>query len=232
MLVNIPYFEKQSSQFNKNLITGATTITGSDSAGLGDLDLRFRYNLWRSIFFDKWITLYAATTLPTGKFDKVLVDSPGLQIGTGAPSFTGGLLFSYNWGDFWFHSSATYTGRLENSDDYRYGNELAGGVAFHYTPTYDYMIGVEVDAAYSEKNENRGVKVGNTGGTRTNLALVGDWRFLTALGGNFSLRAAVGVPIYEDLNHQTVGTSEQVQLGGGFFGNLAVSYATRFPFFE
>jgi nitrous oxide reductase accessory protein NosL len=232
VLANLPYFERQTSQYNKNLTTGAITTTGADAAGLGDLDLRFRYNVWRSTIQDKWVTLMATTTLPTGKFNKVAIDSPALQPGTGAPSFGGGLLFSYNWRDLWFHSSATYIARLENGDNYKFGNEAGAGVAFHYTPGYTYMVGVEVDVAHFEKNENQGAKVGNTGGVRTYLNFVSDWRFLNALGGNFTLRGAIGLPIYEDLNYQTIGSREQVQLGGGYSANLALSYATRFPFIE
>jgi nitrous oxide reductase accessory protein NosL len=232
VLANLPYFERQTSQYNQNLTTGAIRTTGADAAGLGDLDLRFRYNLWRSTIQDKWVTMMATTTLPTGKFNKVAIDSPALQPGTGAPSFGGGLLFSYNWRDLWFHSSATYIARLENGDNYKFGNEAGAGVAFHYTPGYNYMVGVEVDVAHFEKNEYQGAKVGNTGGVRTYLNFVADWRFLNALGGSFTLRGAIGLPMYEDLNYQTIGSREQVQLGGGYSANLALSYATRFPFIE
>lgn len=232
VLVNQPYFERQTSQFTRNLATGAITTTGADAAGLGDLDLRFRYNLWRSTIQDKWVTLIATTTLPTGKFNKVAIDSPALQTGTGAPSFGGGLLFSYSWRDLWIHTSTTYTARLENRDRYKFGNEAAAGLAFHYTPNYNHMFGVELDVAHVEKNENLGAKVGNSGGVRANVNFVADWRFMNALGGNFTLRAAVGMSMHEDLNRQTIGQRDQVQLGGGYFANLALNYATRFPFIE
>jgi hypothetical protein len=232
VLLNQPYFERETSQYNKNLATGAISTTGADENGFGDLDLRFRYNIWRSTIDDKWLTIIATTTLPTGEFHKELIDSPALQTGAGAPSFGGGLLYSYNYRNLWVHTSATYTGRLENGDDYKFGNEAAAGLAFHYAPHYNYMFGVEFDVLYGEKNELRGVKVGNTGGTRANVNFVADWRFMTALGGNFTLRGAVGFPMYENLNSQTVGPREQVQLGGGWFANLALSYATRFPFIE
>lgn len=232
VLLNQPYFEREISQYNKNLTTGGITTTGADENGFGDLDLRLRYNLWSSTIQDKWLTIIATTTLPTGEFDKALIDSPALQTGAGAPSFGGGLLYSYNYRNLWVHSSATYTGRLENGDDYKFGNQTAAGLAFHYAPHYNYMFGVEFDVLYEEKSELLGVKVGNTGGIRTNVNFVGDWRFLNALGGNFTLRGAVGFPMYEDLNHQPVGPREQVQLGGGWFANLALNYATRFPFIE
>lgn len=232
VLLNQPYFERETSQYNKNPTTGGITTTGADENGFGDLDLRLRYNLWRNTIQDKWLTIIATTTLPTGEFHKELIDSPALQTGAGAPSFGGGLLYSYNYRNLWVHSSATYTGRLENGDDYKFGNEAAAGLAFHYAPHYNYMFGLEFDALYVEKSELRGVKVGNSGGTRANVNFVGDWRFLTALGGNFTLRGAIGFPMYENLSSQTVGPREQVQLGGGWFANVALSYATRFPFIE
>lgn len=232
VLLNQPYFERETSQFNKNLTTGGITTTGADENGFGDLDLRFRYNLWRSEVQDKWLTIIATTSLPTGEFHQELIDSPALQTGAGAPSFGGGLLYSYNYRNLWVHSSATYTGRLKNGDDYKFGNEAAAGLALHYAPDYSYMFGVEFDTLYGEKNELRGVKVGNTGGTRANVSFVGDWRFLNALGGNFTLRGAIGFPMYENLNSQTVGPREQVQLGGGYFANLALNFAGRFPFIE
>jgi len=94
------------------------------------------------------------------------------------------------------------------------------------------MFGVEVDASYNEKSIDNGVKIGNSGGTVTNLAFVGDYRFLNAFGGNFKLRGSVGLPIYEDLNSKDVVNPrgqpfQQVQLGDGFFANLAVQWTFR-----
>jgi len=232
VLANLPYFERETSRYDKNLQTGQVHIIDADAAGLGDLDLRFRYNLWRNTVQDTWVTATVTTTIPTGRFNKAFIDSPSLQPGAGAPSVGGGLLFSRSWRNLWFHTSATYTGKLRNGDEYRFGNEAAGSVALHYTPRYDYMFGIETDVVHAEKNEYNGVTVGNTGGTRVNLTFVADWRFLLALGGNFTLRTAIGLPIYEDLNHRAVGPREQVQLGGGYFGNIALTYATRFPFIE
>lgn len=95
------------------------------------------------------------------------------------------------------------------------------------------MVGIEMDASYTEKSEERGYKIGNSGGTVTNLAFVFDYRFLNAFGGNFKLRGSVGLPIYEDLNTKHVVLAnprrefDQVQLGDGFFGNLAVTWTYR-----
>lgn len=231
-LFNVPFFEKYSSRYNNDIATSTITEVNTNKKGLGDLDLKLRYNLWRSTYYDKWFTIALGTTIPTGKFETALIDSPGLQLGTGAPSLTGGPLFSYNWRDFWIHSSATYSVRFSNDQGYSFGDEFAGALALHYTPNYNFMFGIESDISYARRNENAGASVGNSGGTRVNLTFVGDWRFLNALGGNFTLRGSFGLPIYENLNQRTVGTMQQTQLGSGFFGNASLSYATRFPFFK
>ncbi|MGR8940689.1 MAG: hypothetical protein ACU83V_07795 [Gammaproteobacteria bacterium] len=59
-----------------------------------------------------------------------------------------------------------------------------------------------------------------------------DYRFLNAFGGNFKLRSSVGLPIYEDLNSRDLVTGagvpfQQVQLGEGFFANVAIQWTTR-----
>jgi len=93
-------------------------------------------------------------------------------------------------------------------------------------------VGMEMDASYTEKNQDGGFKIGNSGGTAVNLAFVSDYRFLNAFGGNFKLRGSVGLPIYEDLNSRDMVNAkglpfQQVQLGDGFFANLAIQWTTR-----
>jgi hypothetical protein len=130
--------------------------------------------------------------------------------------------------DFWLHSMASYTAGLENSEDFKFGDTTRFGAAFHYTPNYDLMTGIELDGAYYQKDEFKGSDVGNSGGFRSNVAATAQWRFLTALGGNFSVRVTGGVPIYEDINHFKVGQSEKVKMGGGYFVNAMVSFNRRF----
>lgn len=98
LLANLPYFEKETSRFEKNLQTGRITIIDADAAGLGDLDLRFRYNLWRNAVQNTWVTATLTTTIPTGRFNKAFVDSPALQSGAGAPS-VGGASFCHTVGE-------------------------------------------------------------------------------------------------------------------------------------
>ncbi|MBI5590006.1 MAG: nitrous oxide reductase accessory protein NosL [Deltaproteobacteria bacterium] len=242
MQMNLPYYERsmdtlvrQGNQVN--------TVNARDD-GIGDLAGEVRYNLWRSDFYDKFFTLLAGITLPTGDFDStrafnaalktdLISTAPGMQQGAGTPTYLGGLLYSHKWESFWFHGQAVYRVSPKNSNDYKFGDEYQGGLAVHYTPHYDIMLGVEMDASRAMKNEDRGIEIGNTGGTRANLAFVFDWRFLNAFGGNLNLRGSVGLPVYEDLNSQDFvnaggRTYTQTQLGEGFFASLVINFNTRF----
>jgi nitrous oxide reductase accessory protein NosL len=220
------YFDKTMETYKKG---GQTTETTKNS-GFGDIDASFRYNLWHDNYFSKFFTVLVGTSLPTGQFKKEFITMPGLQLGNGSFSFTGGLLFSHRFKDLWFHYQASYTGNLENSDDYRFGSLTRLGAALHYTPTYDLMAGIELDGTYYGKDQYQGSSVDSTGGFRSNLAGVVDWKFLTVLGGNFSLRLSGGVPIYEDLNHYAVGSTEKAKMGGGYFVSFMLNFNRRFLF--
>ncbi len=223
--VQASYLEKRMEMYTMG---GRNTVT-TENNGLSDIFASYRYNVFKSVYYNHFVTLLAETSLPTGDFDREYLAQPGLQTGTGDFTFGGGLLYTYRYDDFWFHTMLGYTHKLENSDDFKFGDETRFGVALHYTPTYDFMFGVETDAVHYDRNEINGTDVGNSGGTRSMLTGVASWRFLTALGGNFNLRLTAGVPIYEDLNHTTVmGGREAVQMGGGWFGSISLNFSRRF----
>ena len=242
MQMNLPYFERRSETLVRQG-SQVNQVTSKDD-GIGDLAGEIRYNLWRSDFYDKFFTLLGGVTFPTGDFDStrsynamlqtnLISTGPGMQQGTDVPTYLGGLLYSHKWESLWFHAQGLYRFLPENSSDYKFGDEIQGGVAIHYTPHYDVMLGIEWDISETRKNEDRNIKIGNTGGTRSNLAFVVDWRIFNAFGGNFNLRGSVGLPVYEDLNSQTFLTPmgkpfTQVQLGEGFFANLVINFNTRF----
>ncbi len=240
--MNLPYYERSMDTLVRQ--GNQVNTVNSKSGGIGDLAGEVRYNLWRSDFYDKFFTLLAGLTLPTGNFDatrafnaalnaNLISTAPGMQQGAGTPTYLGGLLYSQKWESFWFHGQALYRVSAANNSDYKFGDELQGGIAVHYTPHYDIMLGLEMDVSNTMKNEDRGIQIGNTGGTRSNLAFVFDWRFLNAFGGNLNLRGSVGLPVYEDLNSQDFqnaagSTYTQTQLGEGFFASLVINFNTRF----
>jgi nitrous oxide reductase accessory protein NosL len=219
------YFYKKMETYKMG---GAVTQT-THNDGCGDVDANLRYGLWKDVYYSKFFSLLFGTTLPTGEFKKEYINMIGLQNGTGALSFTGGLLYSQRWWDLWFHAMSSYTTGLENGDDYRFGDTTRLGAALHYTPNYDLMTGLEIDGTYFDKDEYQDIRQGNTGGFRSYITGVTQWRFLTAFGGNFSIRALAGIPIYEDLNHYKVGQSEKVKMGGGYFALATINFSKRFP---
>ncbi|WP_169309098.1 nitrous oxide reductase accessory protein NosL [Desulforhopalus sp. IMCC35007] len=222
--LNTAYIQKEMEMYQMG---GMKTVTEKND-GLSDTNVSLRYNFFKSVYYNHFLTALAESSLPTGEFDKDYISRPGLQTGTGDFTFTGGLLYTYRFKKAWLHSKIAYTHKLENSDDYKFGDETRFGLALHYTPNYDTMLGVEADATYYDNNELNSVDIGNSGGWRSNVAGVASYRFLTALGGNFDLKLAVGIPVYEDLNHGTMMGQDTVQLGGGWFGSLSVSFKRRF----
>jgi hypothetical protein len=223
--VKASYLEKEMEMYTM----GGRLVQEKKNSGPGDILVSLRYNLWRDNYFSRFLTVLAGTSLPTGDFDTEFLTSPGMQLGTGDFTFTGGLLASQRIGKFWLHGLTSYTHKLENSDDYQFGDEVRLGAALHYTPNYDLMVGLELDGVWQDENEWRDVEVGNTGGFRSVLSAVADWKFLTALGGNFSLRPSAGFALYEDLNHAPAGMGEAAQLGGGYFVSAAIIFKRRFP---
>jgi len=221
--VNASYLDKKMESYTMGGKGTAETI----NRGLSDIDVSLRYNLWKNTGYSQFVSLLGGVSLPTGEFDTALISMPGVQMGTGDYTLLGGLLYTYRLGDFWLHASGNYRYKLENRDDYKFGDDRGLGLAVHYTPNYNLMVGLEADAVSTDKNEYNNVDVAKSGGFRGNLAGVASWRFLTALGGNFSLKLAVGLPLYEDLNHETAMGMEKTQLGGGWFGNLSLSFQRR-----
>jgi nitrous oxide reductase accessory protein NosL len=195
---------------------GDTKTTRSD--GMTDTDISLRYNVWRDTYYSKFISVLGGVTLPTGDFDNDL--GPGLQLGIGTYGYYGGLLASARYGDLWFHSEISYRVKPENHDDFDFGDTTKIGIAAHYTPNPNFMIGLETDYTDTGKDDGSdGVKVETSGGKRAMIAFISSWRFLTAAGGNFNLKVTAGVPYYEDLNAGG--------LGANYFTNIMVSFKRR-----
>ncbi len=221
--LNGAYLEKEMEM----LWMGGAVTRKRRQSGLADTEVTLRYNLWKDSYYRNFFSLLGGVTVPTGDFDRAFLSMPGLQLGTDAFGFTGGLLYSHRQGHLWFHVLTSYTAKLENDDDYRFGDAARIGAALHYTPSYNWMVGLEVDAVDQGKNELNGSKIGNTGGFRSALTAIAEWRLLTAMGGNFNLRLSGGIPLYEDLNHDRMGNMERVQLGGGHFASVMVNFKRR-----
>jgi len=209
----------QKEMVMQMFMMGNTSDKTTSSSGMTDTDINLRYNVWRDTYYSKFFSLMGGVTLPTGEYDDNLRSTPGLQLGIDAFGFYGGLLASARYGDFWFHTEASYTVKPENSDDYDFGDSAIIGIAAHYTPNPDFMVGLETDYTDTRKNEYKGVNVDNSGGKKAVVAIISNWRFLTALGGNFNLKVAAGVPYYEDVN--------AYGLGGNYLANAMLIFKRR-----
>lgn len=203
LMARIAYLEKTMTS-DIWLPSNMHTDREKENDGIGDLDLKLRYNLWRDNYYSKFITVMANATLPTGDFDteyaNATTNMPGLQTGTGSFGVGGGLLGSLRFGDFWIHGELSFLVNPENDDEYDFGDIAKLGMAVHYTPNYDVMLGLELDATNVGKNDFNGATMENSGGEALTLTAVGSWRFLSALGGNFSLSGSYGQPLYQDVN--------------------------------
>lgn len=261
LFMNLPWSERHVTGYQRQAITDPKTgrpvkdpVTGitkttsvqtsSNAAGIGDMALEMRYNMWRSSHFDKWFTTLVGTTLPTGNFNdlrrldlatgsQIVAQAPGMQLGKGTATLYGGLVYSQRWEDFWIHGNLFYQVNPENNDHYSYGDVALAAIGLHYTPSYDLVVGVEMDASYTDKNRDGRIRIGNTGGTEANIAAIFDYRMFNGWGGNFNIRGAAGLPFYQDLNYYDFrsplgGPARQVQLGEGFFANIALTWQTRF----
>ena len=224
--IKIANFKKEMEMYTM----GGMAVSTTKNSGIGDIEVSLRHLLWKDTFYSHFLSLLGAITLPSGDFDSALIGSPGLQIGTGAFTGTAGILYSQRMGDFWFHSSLSYKYALENSDDYQFGDVTSLAAALHYTPNYDLIFGLEVDGSQYGKNEYRGVKQDNTGGFRSFATAIANWKFLTAMGGNFSVKATYGMPLYEDMNHYKSGMMEKAQMGGGYMSSIGLSFSRRLAY--
>jgi len=217
MTIKTSYLDKEMVM--QMFMMGKTSDKTTKSSGLTDIDINLRYNVWRDTYYSKFVSLMGGVTLPTGDYDTSLRSMPGLQLGIDTLGYYGGLLASARYGDFWFHTEASYAVKPENSDDYDFGDVAKIGLAAHYTPNPNFMIGLETDYTDTCKNQYQGVDVDNSGGKKAIAAVISSWRFLTALGGNFNLKVSAGIPYYEDVN--------AYGLGSNYFANAMISFKRR-----
>ncbi len=218
LTVKARHLEKEMTM--QMLMAGAYSERTVHVNGMTDTDVTLRYALWRDTTYSRFLTLLAGVSLPTGDWREAYRTMPGLQLGIGTIGYRAGILASARFGDFWLHGEASHYLRPAYNG-YDFGDTTTLALALHYTPTYDLMIGLETDYTSTGKDENQGVTSNTSGGERANLAVVASWRFLTALGGNCTLKVTAGAPYYTDVNGGGLGTD--------YFANVMVSFKRRLP---
>jgi hypothetical protein len=189
---------------------GSSSVT---KEGLGDATVSARWRFYHDAMSDQHVAVVGRVMLPTGDFSEENRARPGMQLGTEAFGFAGGALFSQHLGLFWLNVGVEYRTYLENSSDYQYGDALTGGVALHFVPNTRTMLGVEVDGIRAASNQDNSKAAPNTGSDAVYGSLVGQQRIANFWGGNFDLRAMVGVPLYEFVNGYQLGEDYHLSAG-------------------
>ncbi|HHD56312.1 MAG TPA: hypothetical protein ENK89_01365 [Desulfobulbaceae bacterium] len=209
----IPHVHKKLTVRKKK---GGTS--SRSNSGQGDVSMSLRWRLYHDVYFDKHFGLYFGASIPTGDYDKSLPTA--LQLGKGSAAMTGGLLWSQHIGEFWFHSSLLGTHNFENDDDFQYGDTVKAGLALHYTPNPDNIIGVELDGSVAGHSRSMERDVHDSGGIGAYVSLVTQNRIVDFLGGSLSLRGMFGIPLYENVNG--------IQLGEAYHWMVATIWKRRF----
>ncbi|MCX7010238.1 MAG: nitrous oxide reductase accessory protein NosL [Kiritimatiellaeota bacterium] len=211
----LPYCWK-SMQMDKKTGGGTSTST----RGIGDIQLSGRWRFYHDAMSDQHLAVVGRVILPSGDFTEENRARPGMQLGQEAFGFAGGLLFSQHLGLFWLNAGAEYRYNLENSSDYRFGDMLTGGVALHFVPCTRTMLGVEIDGNRMVANQDDSKAAPSTGYEAIFGNLVGQQRIANFWGGNFDLRAMVGIPLYQYMNG--------IQLGENYHLAAGVQWKRRF----
>jgi nitrous oxide reductase accessory protein NosL len=211
----IPYCWKRMVSENR---AGEDTTFKED--GLGDIRLSGRWRFYHDAMYDQHVAVVGRVSLPTGEFSDENRARPGLQLGTEAFGVGGGLLFSQHLGLFWLNAAVEYLYNFENSDDYRFGDVLTGGLAVHFVPSTTTMLGVEIDANKTSENQDDGEDLPNSGFDAIFGNLVAQQRVAMFWGGNFDLRALAGLPLYQHV--------EGIQLAETFHVAAGAQWKRRF----
>lgn len=183
LTLGIPYLiEKEEG--NKN------------SEGLGDINLRIKYQLFRKDTLgaqDKLSVIYGIK-FPTGDED----EKPSL--GSGAIDHTFGLTIGHESTTLYGFATGRYVLRTESGGRDK-GDKFIFDIAFGIRPwlrpykSWDFVVLLESSYIYSEKDEINGVKQLNTGGEEI---LIGP-TFLWSIR-NLMFKGGVQFSVWQDLN--------------------------------
>lgn len=184
------------------LVGGGASLTTSDAAGLGDVELGARYMLWRGVSLGTGrvheVALSAGTSLPTGpndlREDGERIDEHG-QPGSGAWGPFLGVHYRYEHGRWIGFGSLSGRVRTENDHQYTYGRALLWSVHGQFFPVRRLALDLGIDGRHAAVDEEAGERVVNTGGTVLSAA---PGVYLNALGGAW-LFVRGQIPFHERL---------------------------------
>lgn len=201
-----PYLEKELTSLTAN------GVTRDRASGLGDIKLTGKYNFFTSDAGDQ-VALHAGVKLPTGSTEERDGNGnklpPRMQLGTGSTDPFIGILYTKNWHPFWLHANIHYTFTTVNPDDYKYGDLLAGDLAFQYQPHRHLILNMEINEESAAKDTSHGVKVANTGGSKLFLSPGVQYKPFT--GTVFEL--SYQTPVWQELNGRQLSEGHRILLG-------------------
>lgn len=169
---------------------------GLDSQNLGDITLGTKYNFWRvDAPGAQWkaSALFKAK-LPTGS------DRSAPPIGTGSTDFVGGLAAGYEGRRWYGFMDARYRLNTRGSGGLTKGDRLfldvAGGVRPVLTGYLepDTVLFVELNWAYADRDERRGVRLGSTSGWELFISPAIWWTYRQV-----AIKGGMQIPVAENL---------------------------------
>ncbi len=199
------------------------TQTGGEAPltrnGLGDAVLLANYNLLQNVWGNdkKWrqaFYLGGGVKLPTGKFDRRLVDqgvNPNMQPGTGAFDWLLSGTYTLRRGDWGLNTDALWRFSRENSAGYQFGNRLnVSGRVFYWLQSgkNKWLPSLGIAHEWAAVDRDGQTRLSDTGG----YCLFGtaglDW-----YTGNIALSAAWNLPLRQELAKGHIDAGQRVQVG-------------------
>lgn len=184
------------------------------ASGLGDLNLGFRYFLWRDADWQakgsQAFAVSAGSYIPTGPNN---LEDAGTridehdQLGAGSWAPYGGIFYALRQGSWNVTAHFTAVLHAANSYSYRYGDALKWGLQGKYDLAENLALSLGAEGRHADQDNDTGLAVDNTGGTVADLT-PGLW--LSPLEG-FGLYSRIQIPVFTNLvGAQTVGPTVTV----------------------
>jgi len=82
------FIQRLGQKMEMYTMGGKKTVTTKNN-GPSDTFVSYRYNLFKSAYYNHFVSLLAETSIPTGDFESKYISWPGLQTGTGNFTFGG-----------------------------------------------------------------------------------------------------------------------------------------------
>lgn len=208
----IPYLVK------KRKVEDGGTVERLSSRGFGDLSISTKYLIYQKDAFQQTTRaiLIGGIKFPTGRDDK-----PGLpqslQNGSGSFDYTGGFALTHVKGRLGINADLLYTFKTE-ANNFEFGDTLQYDLALGWRlipavyktyPAKQLNLYLELNGIYSEKNDQDGVEVTDSGGNT--LFLSPGIQFIP--GRAFLVEASLQIPVAENLNGTQLETDYAFLIG-------------------